>query len=227
MVASTFSHLVSSNNAQHDHFTQGQIDSFSTCAQRLEKTIGQPVLKHLVNSSGILRFSSAHFDMVRLGLGLYGYSEPSVAEIQPVLTWISRITQIHHVRKGESIGYDRAFIAERDMKIATIPLGYADGLSTLWTGGYMMVNLHKARILGKICMDLTMIDVTNIPATTVGSAVTVLGNGLLAKEMAYTLGFRSMKLSPRFLQEYPVNTFPNWVFRERLILLFGLIHGNA
>ena len=76
---------------------------------------------------------------------------------------------------------------ERDMKIATIPLGYADGLSTLWTGGYMMVNLHKARILGKICMDLTMIDVTNIP-TTVGSAVTVLGNGLLAKEMGLHTG---------------------------------------
>ena len=188
IVASTFSHLVSSNNAQHDLFTQGQIDSFSTSAQQLEKTIGRPVLKHLVNSSGILRFSSAHFDMVRLGLGLYGYSEPSVAEIQPVLTWISRITQIHHVHKGESIGYDRAFIAERDMKIATIPLGYADGLSTLWTGGYMMVNLHKARILGKICMDLTMIDVTNIPATTVGSAVTILGNGLLAKEMALHTG---------------------------------------
>lgn len=187
-VASTFSHLVSSNNAQHDGFTQEQIKAFSACAQQLEQTIGRPVIKHLVNSSGILRFPSAHFDMVRLGLGLYGYSQPSVSEIQPVLTWISQISQIHHVRKGESIGYDRAFIAERDMKIATIPLGYADGLSTLWAGGYMMVNLHKAKILGKICMDLTMIDVTNIPATTVGSAVIILGNGLLAKEMALHTG---------------------------------------
>lgn len=188
MVASTFSHLVSSNNAQHDSFTQNQIKAFSLCAEQLEKAIGRPVLKHLVNSSGILRFPYAHFDMVRLGLGLYGYSEPSVAEIQPVLTWISRITQIHYVQKGESVGYDRAFIADRDMKVATIPLGYADGLSTLWAGGYMMVNLHKARIIGKICMDLTMIDVTNIPATNVGSVVTILGNGLLAKEMALHTG---------------------------------------
>ena len=111
-----------------------------------------------------------------------------MAEIQPVLTWISRITQIHHVQKGESVGYDRSFIADRDMKVATIPLGYADGLSTLWSGGYTMVNLHKARIIGKICMDLTMIDVTNIPAIQVGSVVTVLGNGLLAKEMAQHTG---------------------------------------
>lgn len=187
-VASTFSHLVSSNNAQHDTFTQRQIEAFSLCAEHLEKAIGRPVLKHLANSSGILRFPSAHFDMVRLGLGLYGYSEPSVAEIQPVLTWISRITQIHHVQKGESVGYDRSFIADRDMKVATIPLGYADGLSTLWSGGYTMVNLHKARIIGKICMDLTMIDVTNIPAIQVGSVVTVLGNGLLAKEMSQHTG---------------------------------------
>lgn len=187
-VASTFSHLVSSNNAQHDAFTQGQIEAFTLCAKQLEDAIGKPIVKHLVNSSGILRFPSAHFDMIRLGLGLYGYSEPSVAEIQPVLTWISKISQIHHVRKGETIGYDRAFVAERDMKIATIPLGYADGLSTLWSGGYMMVNLHKARIVGKICMDLTMIDITNIPATEVGSAVTVLGNELLAREMALHTG---------------------------------------
>ena len=188
MVASTFSHLVSSHSALHDAFTQGQIDAFYLCAQQLEKSIGQPVIKHLVNSSGILRFPAAHFDMVRLGLGLYGYSEPSISEIQPVLTWVSQISQIHHVRKGESVGYDRAFIAERDMKIATIPLGYADGLSTLWSGGYMMANLHKARIIGKICMDLTMIDVTNIPATKVGSTVTILGNGLLAKELALHTG---------------------------------------
>ena len=158
------------------------------CAKQLEDAIGKPIVKHLVNSSGILRFPSAHFDMIRLGLGLYGYSEPSVAEIQPVLTWISKISQIHHVRKGETFGYDRSFVADRDMKIATIPLGYADGLSTLWSGGYMMVNLHKARIVGKICMDLTMIDITNIPATEVGSAVTVLGNELLAREMALHTG---------------------------------------
>lgn len=187
-VASTFSHLVSSNNAQHDHFTLEQIGAFMQGANTLESAIEKPIIKHLVNSSGILRFPKAHFDMVRLGLGLYGYSDPTVSEIQPVLNWISRVSQIHHVQKGESIGYDRAFIAPRNMKIATIPLGYADGLSTLWTGGYMMLNMQRASIVGKICMDLTMIDITDVQGVEIGSPVTVLGGGLLAKEMAKHTG---------------------------------------
>ena len=187
-IASTFSHLVSSNDAQHDRFTLQQIETFIDSANTLETTIEKPILKHLVNSSGILRFPKAHFDMVRLGLGLYGYSEPRVPEIQPVLHWISRVSQIHDVQEGESVGYDRAFIAKRQMKIATIPLGYADGLSTLWTGGHMMVNMQRAPIIGKICMDLTMIDITHIPGVEVECPVTILGSGLLVKEMANHTG---------------------------------------
>ncbi len=167
-VASVFSHLAASDDPQHDAFSLKQIETFRCMCGQLEEILGYSCLKHILNSAGITRFPHAQFDMVRLGIGLYGIS--NLAGEQPFLQHVSTlksiISQIKNIRAGASIGYNREFKASRDMRIAIVPVGYADGLRrNLSNGKYsLLVDGKPAPITGNISMDMCMIDITGIQA---------------------------------------------------------------
>ena len=165
-VRSVFSHLAGSDSSSLDYYTEQQAKLFSQLSQGLEHTLGYPIWKHLLNSAGIERFPQYQFDMVRLGIGLYGISSVDENALEPVATLKTRILQIRNVKKGESIGYNRNQILERDSRIACLPIGYADGLDRRLGNGHFSVwiNGHLCPLVGNICMDICMIDVTNIPA---------------------------------------------------------------
>lgn len=165
-IESVFSHLAATDEAIHDDFTYQQIDKFKQLATTVSNEFNYHIDKHILNSNGIIRFNDAQFDMVRLGIGLYGVSSDATTQqkLLPASTLKSKIAQIKHISKGGTIGYNRKGIADEDLTIATIPVGYADGLSRKlgdkkWE---MIVNGKNAPIIGNVCMDMVMIDVTNI-----------------------------------------------------------------
>ena len=165
-VQSVFSHLSAAGDPGQDAFTRQQYRHFHSTASRLEEGLGYPVLKHILNTAGILRFPEAQMDMVRLGIGLYGVEqlEEEKGKLANVTSLKTVISQIKTVKKGETIGYDRSFKAKRDMQIAIIPIGYADGLRRSLSNGKGQVYIRgkSAPVVGKICMDMTMIDITGI-----------------------------------------------------------------
>ncbi|MDL2297084.1 alanine racemase [Bacteroidales bacterium OttesenSCG-928-E04] len=167
-IATLFSHLASSEDTQDDEFTKLQIARFEQMSQKFIQAFDYPILRHILNSSGIVRFPEAQFEMVRLGLGLYGFSpiEEVRKQLQHAVTLKTIITQLKNVKKGETIGYNRAFTLREDMTVAVIPIGYADGLPlTMSNGnGKVIVRGEQRRILGKISMDMTVIDVTGLDA---------------------------------------------------------------
>lgn len=167
-VLSVFSHLAAGSDAAHDSFTQNQAAILMQTVVAIEKAVGYSVMKHIANTSGIFRHPNLQLDMVRLGIGMYGVdSEPTVHELlQNVTTLRTSISQIKKVPKGASVGYSRSAIAERDTTIATVRIGYADGYPRLLSNGkgYMLVNGMPAKVMGRICMDMTMLDITDIPA---------------------------------------------------------------
>lgn len=186
-VVGIFSHLAAADDKNHDDFTKQQIELFDTLSKKIAKALTINPLRHISNTSGILRFPQANFDMVRLGIGLHGIANSSVAnKLQIVSVLKSSISQINDLKKGESVGYGRAFIAEKDMKIATITIGYADGLSRKLSQGKGSVFLHgkKAPIIGNICMDMCMIDISNVPETTEGDLVEIFGENISVNEVA-------------------------------------------
>lgn len=178
-VVSVFSHLVASDEPVHDAFTRQQIDKFSRMSAMLQEHFNYPVMRHLLNSSGILRFPEAQFEMVRLGIGLHGIasSPQEQRQLQMVATLKTTISQIRQVKAGETIGYSRRGVAQKDMTLATVGIGYADGFNRrLGNGaGKMLVMGTFAPVVGSICMDMTMIDITGIPARE-GTEVIVFGN---------------------------------------------------
>jgi len=181
-VVSIFSHLAGSDEAAHDSFSREQGSRFKEWAVRIASYLPERPLFHLVNSSGILRFPEFHFDMVRLGIGLYGIGD---THLKPVASLKSTISQIRTIKTGESVGYGRSYRGERDMRIATIAIGYADGYSRSFSNGVgkVLVNGKQAAIVGRVCMDMTMIDVTEIDANE-GDEVTLFGKGLPLEEVA-------------------------------------------
>ena len=165
-VRSVFSHLAASEDLEEKPFTLEQIKLYKSLSTSFIETLGYPIIKHLCNTSGVLNYPEAHFDMVRCGIGLYGYgnSDKETKNFQPIATLKSVISQIHLVKKGKSVGYNRAFISSEDSKIATIPIGHADGIGRHFGHGVGAVSIgyEKAPIVGNVCMDMIMIDVTNI-----------------------------------------------------------------
>jgi alanine racemase len=168
-VQSVFSHLAASEDPKEDDFTRTQIQRFNEMSSRITQVLDYPVLLHMLNSAGISRFPEARFDMVRLGIGLYGVgcNEEEQALLRNVSTLKTVVTQIKHIPKGETIGYNRMGKAERDTVIAIIPVGYADGLDRrLGNGtGHLYIHGEPAPIIGNVCMDLTMVDVTDFDPT--------------------------------------------------------------
>ncbi len=176
-VKSVFSHLVATDDEAHDAFTNQQIAGFQKICDRLKEGLRTDFLMHILNSAGIERFTEARFDMVRLGIGLYGFGCGKIEKLRNVVTLKSYISQIKPVARSETIGYNRAGSLRRDGRIGVIPIGYADGLNRHLSNrkGKMMINGQMAPIVGNICMDMCMVDLTDIQAEE-GDEVEVFGD---------------------------------------------------
>ena len=186
---SIFSHFAGSDGCEFDAFTHLQATRFDAAATALQAAFPHKILRHICNSAGIERFPEYHHDMVRLGLGLYGISPVDNRLIHPISTLRSTILQIHEVPETETVGYSRRGQIVRPSRIASIPIGYADGLNRrLGNGlGHCIVNGHRAPYVGNICMDVCMIDVTDIPCRE-GDAVEIFGPNLPVTQIAEWLG---------------------------------------
>ncbi|HEU5146419.1 MAG TPA: bifunctional UDP-N-acetylmuramoyl-tripeptide:D-alanyl-D-alanine ligase/alanine racemase [Chryseosolibacter sp.] len=186
-VASIFSHLAGADESVHDTFSKDQGTRFREMADRVSQRLGYRPIYHLLNSSGILRFPELQFDMVRVGIGLYGVdpTEGQRHSLKPVATLKTVISQIKHISRGESIGYGRRGQAAQPSTIATIAIGYADGFSRAFSRGVgkVLVNGKKAPVIGNVCMDMTMIDITGINARE-GDEVIIFGKDLSIRELA-------------------------------------------
>ncbi len=165
-VVSLLSHLAASEDHTEREFTIAQINMFKKTAENLINTLGYTPILHQSNTSGILNYPEAHFDMVRTGIGLYGYGNEAKydTQLKPVASLKSVISQIHSLEPGASLGYNRAFIASSYTKTATIPIGHADGISRQYGNqkGFVTINNKRAYILGNVCMDMIMVDITDI-----------------------------------------------------------------
>ena len=187
-VASVFSHLAGSDEAQFDEFTLSQIKYFDACAEELKSGLNYPIIKHICNSAGIERFSDFQFDMCRLGIGLYGFSFAG-ANLRNVCTLETTILSVKTVKAGETIGYGRHTTLKEDRTIAVIPIGYADGFDRRFSnyGGEVWVRGKRCPVVGNVCMDQAMIDVTGADARP-GDIAEVFGEHMPLQELADKLG---------------------------------------
>ena len=191
-VASIFTHLCVADDATQDAFSKEQIATFERISSAITSALPYHPLRHAAASEAILRFKEAHFDMCRLGIGLYGFSATAGEELEPVSTLRTRIVQIRTLHEGDTVGYGRNGKIEKDSRIATIPVGYADGLNRhLGNGAWeMIVGGKRAKTVGNICMDSCMIDITDIDGVDEGDEVTIFSaeRGNTAADMASALG---------------------------------------
>ncbi len=186
-VISVFSHLSGADESDHDDFSAMQAAAFVRMAGKVADFLGYQPIRHLLNSPGILRLPQYQFDMVRLGIGLYGVdpTEDGRSRLLPVSTLKSIISQIKRIKAGETIGYGRKGKAARDMMLATVAIGYADGYSRSFSQGKgkMLIRGKLAPVMGNVCMDMTMVDITGID-TFEGDEVIIFGRDLPIREVA-------------------------------------------
>ena len=196
-VKSIFSHLAASEDETERDFSENQIETFNAISEKLLKKLDYTPLKHMCNTSGILNFPEAHFDMVRSGIGLYGFSNipEEQKNFKPIATLKSVISQIHQVEKGESVGYNRAFKSDGVLKTATIPIGHADGISRAYGNekGWISINGKKASIIGNVCMDMLMVNITNIDCKE-GDEVVIFGVKNTAENLSENINSISYEL---------------------------------
>lgn len=196
-VVSVFSHLAASEDHSEREFTLYQLEKFTNYANRFIKELGYKPLLHTLNTSGILNYPEAQFDMVRTGIGLYGFGNDKKfdKELIPICTLKTVISQIHFLKKGGSVGYNRAFSAPSEMKTATLPLGHADGISRIYGNGVGWVTIkgQKAPIIGNVCMDMIMVDITGI-ACEEGDEVIIFGKHPSANTIAVNANTISYEL---------------------------------
>ena len=189
-IRSLYTHLAGADDAAHEEFTLAQLASFGEMSETIKSCLHYPVLRHALNSAGILRYPSYHMDMVRLGIGLYGIEVTGLYEsaLRPISTLKTTISQIKTLSKGESVGYGRKGEMAQDGKIATIPIGYADGYDRRFSNGkgYVLIHGQKAYIIGNVCMDMSMVDITGIDAR-VGDEVIVYGKNPSVLELAQVI----------------------------------------
>ena len=182
-----FSHLAASEDASEQAFTKRQIKDFEKIVINAEVTFGHIPLKHLLNTSGILNYPEAQWDMVRSGIGLYGYgNDPAIDPLlKPVVSLRTIISQLHKIEPNESVGYNRAFHSEEYKTTATLPLGHADGIGRQYGNGkaYVIIHGKKAPIIGNVCMDMLMVDVTGIECRE-GDEVIIFGKEQSAEVFA-------------------------------------------
>ncbi|ALM50769.1 alanine racemase [Flavobacterium psychrophilum] len=190
-VKSIFSHLSSSDVPEYRDFTLGQINNFERWSAKLISELEIDPIRHILNTSGIYNFPEAQYNMVRLGIGLYGVGNDKTEskQLETVGTLKTVILQIKDIEPGESIGYSRRFIATENIRIATLPIGYADGIPRAWGNqkGYVSINGKKAQITGTISMDMMMVNVTGIDCKE-GDRAVIFGKSPSVVEIAEVLG---------------------------------------
>lgn len=209
-IQSIFTHLAASEAPEHDAFTQGQIAAFSKAYDQLAGALGYRPVRHVLNSSGIVRFPQYQFEMVRLGIGLYGIDASGIIQekLRRVGSLKASISQIKHLTAGETVGYGRRGKVERPTRIATVTIGYADGLPrSAGDGRYRVRIRHRlAPTVGSICMDMCMVDISHIPEAREGDSVEVFGDRPRVTDLAAcenTIPYEVLtRISPRVKRIY-------------------------
>ena len=188
-VASIFSHLSSADVPEEDDYTMEQIHTFQRVSSKISEALGYQPIRHILNTAGITYYSDYQFEMVRIGIGMVGISaNPKVKnQLQNAVTFKTVISQISEVKQGDSIGYNRKYKAEKDTRIATIPVGYADGIPRLIGNkkGFVGIHNQKVSIVGNICMDMLMVDLQNIKAKEGDEVIIFNGNPTLEEFSGY------------------------------------------
>lgn len=186
-IKSLFSHLAASEDPNEKEFSLNQITTFEKISNALNKNLAYSPFRHMLNTSGIINYPQAQFEMVRSGIGLYGYgNQPDVdASLKPVATLKTIISQIHKIEPNETVGYNRAFKSNGYRVTATLPLGHADGIGRHYGNGnaHVLVKGQKAAVIGNVCMDMIMIDITGIDCRQ-GDEVIIFGNHQSAEHLA-------------------------------------------
>lgn len=181
--------MAASEDLNEKEFTKTQIASFMRISERFIILFGYKPMLHMCNTSGILNYPEAHLDMVRSGIGLYGFgnSDKESKNFKPIATLKSVISQIHNIEKGETVGYNRAYKSNKQLKTATIPIGHADGIGRQYGNGkgFVTINGKQAPIIGNVCMDMIMVNVTDVDCAE-GDEVIVFGAHPSAVEFAKT-----------------------------------------
>lgn len=189
-VASAFSHLVESEDPAKDRGTLAQIDAFRTACATLRDGLGYTFMRHILNSAGIERFPDHQMEMVRLGIGLYGVSAVDNSLLKNVATLKSYVSMVREVRKGATVGYNRLTTLTRDSRIAVVPIGYADGVDRRLSNGVgeVLIKGQSAPIAGNVCMDICMVDVTDIGGVRAGDPVELFGDAAPVWDMSTRIG---------------------------------------
>ncbi|MDT0555643.1 alanine racemase [Patiriisocius hiemis] len=187
-VKSVFSHLAASEDLNEKVFTEKQLQRFNRIALELEESLQYSFTRHTLNTSGVLNYPNSQYEMVRTGIGLYGFGNNAKENknLQPVATLKTIISQIHILNEGDTIGYNRAMTATQNMKTATLPIGHTDGINRAYgnTIGWVTINGKKAPIVGNVCMDMIMVDVSKIDCNE-GDEVIIFGDkGSTAEELS-------------------------------------------
>lgn len=190
-VQGIFSHLADADNFSDDSYSYQQISLFKEASEKVLQRIPYPVLRHILNTEGTIRYPQAQFEMVRIGIGLYGFSpNPEVApHIQAAIQWKTVVSQLKNIEPGDSVSYNRKFIAQRSTRIAIVPIGYADGYrrSMGYEKGSMYINGQACPVIGTVCMDMCMLDVTDIIVST-GDEVEIIGPHQRVEKVAEAMG---------------------------------------
>ena len=180
-VLSIMSHFASADISKEDAFTRKQNIDFNLFCEKIESELGYKCTRHISNTSATERHTAFNADMVRIGIGLYGHTPINNTELSlsPVAHLYSKVSHIHFIREGEGVSYGRDYIAKEDRKIATIPIGYADGFPRLLSNGVgkMFINGKLYPVIGKVCMDMTMLDITDSDIK-VGDPVEIFGSNI-------------------------------------------------
>lgn len=196
-IVSLFSHLAATEDPKEKEFTRNQINLFEKISTKIMSRLNIQPIRHILNTSGILNYSEALYDMVRSGIGLYGYGNEAKydAELKPVASLKTIISQIHKLEANESVGYNRAFISSKPRVTATLPIGHADGIGRQYGKGktFVLINGQMAPIIGNVCMDMIMIDITDVKCKE-GDEVILFGPQLSAHDVAKTANTISYEL---------------------------------
>ena len=195
VVRSVYSHLAASEDASEISFSKKQIELFNIMSSNIISKLDYTPMLHICNTSGLINFPEAHYDMVRSGIGLFGFSGNPKIKLSPVHQLKSVISQIHIINKNESVGYNRSYFANAKEKIATIPIGHADGITRVFGNkkGFVFINGEKAFIVGNVCMDVIMVDVSNIKCKE-GDQVIIFDNVHTAEDLCSMAGTISYEL---------------------------------
>jgi len=188
IIKSIFSHLAGADEALHNDYSKQQAQQFVAMSQQITAALKINPLLHLLNSPGIVRFPEYHFDMVRLGIGLYGIEATNMAQnrLQPISSLKTIVSQINTLKTGDTVGYSRKGEVKKDTKVATIAIGYADGFFRAFSNGVgrVFIKGKKVPVIGNVCMDMTMVDVTDIPDVQEGDEVEIFGEHITISEVA-------------------------------------------